>query len=363
VRERVAGAAAPEARWLRDQAGQLEGLLQLYEEELADKDESRAIAERTLEEIRRRTAEVTLLERLESAARRLGELWRSELFAVDDRPVTLGKVVAAFLLFTLGFTLARLVTRVLGALVLRRIAVQPGIAAAIQSLVFYALVVVFFVIAMRTVNIPLTIFTLAGGALAIGVGFGSQNIVNNFISGLVLLTERPIKMGDIVEIDGMQGHVEQIGARSTRVRTFDNVHIIVPNSAFLEKNVVNWTLSDDVVRAKVDVGVSYGSPPREVDRLISRAIQEHGQILESPEPMVLFHEFGDNALVFRAYFWLRVQRPIAKIRIESDVRYRIEHLLRDAGIVIAFPQRDVHLDTSSPLDVRVLTTADGAVLD
>ncbi len=247
-----------------------------------------------------------------------------------------------------------MLSRLLARLLHRRTRLDAGAATAFQSLSFYLLLVIFFLFALRTVNIPLTAFTILGGAFAIGIGFGSQNILNNFISGLILLAERPIKVGDIVEIDRTQGRVERIGARSTRVCTFDNTHIIVPNSAFLERNVVNWTLSDDVIRTHVDVGVAYGSPTREVDRLIHRALAEHGQILDDPEPLVLFTAFGDNALEFRAYFWIRVHASTNKLRIESDVRYRIDHLFRDAGVSIAFPQRDVHLDADRPIPVRLV---------
>ena len=125
---------------------------------------------------------------------------------------------------------------------------------------FYFLLTVAFLTALRMVQIPLTAFAFVGGALAIGVGFGSQNIVNNFISGIILLVERPIKRSDLVDVGGIFGNVEQIGLRSTRIRTGDNVHIIVPNASFLESNVVNWTHSDPKVRVSVSVGVAYGSP-------------------------------------------------------------------------------------------------------
>jgi len=209
-------------------------------------------------------------------------------------------------------------------------------------------------VAMRLVSIPLTAFALLGGALAIGLGFGSQNIINNFISGLIVLVERPMKVGDIVDVDGVSGVVERVGPRSTRVRTFDNLHIIVPNSSFLERNVVNWTLSDLTVRRNVSVGVAYGSDPRETSKLIRRALDEHGRVLKTPTPQVFFWDFGDNALVFKAYFWLQLQPNTSFYEIESDVRHRIHKLLSEAQITIAFPQRDVHLDTVRPLDVRMV---------
>jgi len=272
---------------------------------------------------------------------------------VDDRSITLGKLVGALLLFVMGFSLSRALSRGFGRLVLSRLS-APGAAYAFERLTFYGLVVVFFLVALRLVSIPLTAFALLGGALAIGLGFGSQNIINNFISGLIVLVERPMKVGDIVDVEGVSGIVERVGPRSTRVRTFDNLHIIVPNSSFLERNVVNWTLSDLTVRRNVSVGVAYGSDPREVSRLIRRALDEHGRVLKTPAPQVFFWDFGDNALVFKAYFWLQLLPNTSFFEIESDVRHRIHNLFGEAHITIAFPQRDVHLDSLRPIDVRMV---------
>ncbi len=188
----------------------------------------------------------------------IATLWRTELLSVEGRGVPIGTVITALLLLLIGILLSRWSSRRVGALLTRHFGLDRGAAAAVQGLTFYVLLVLVFLVALQTANIPLTAFTVFGGALAIGVGFGSQNVVNNFLSGLILMIERPIKVGDIVDVDGTYGRVERIGARSTRIRTFDNTHIIIPNSAFLEKNVVNWTLSDNVVRTWVDVGVAYG---------------------------------------------------------------------------------------------------------
>jgi small-conductance mechanosensitive channel len=214
--------------------------------------------------------------------------------------------------------------------------------------------ILFFLVALRSVSIPLTAFTVLGGALAIGVGFGSQNIVNNFISGLILLAERPIKVGDMIEVEGQRGHVEWIGARSTRVRTFDNIHIVVPNSVFLERSVVNWTLADDDVRTKVDVGVAYGSDVAATKRVLLQAVTEHEKVLASPSPAVFFMAFGDSALEFRTHFWIRSRDMGERLAIESDVRTTIDRLCRENGITIAFPQRDVHLDAAHPVPVRIV---------
>ena len=190
--------------------------------------------------------------------------------------------------------------------------------------------------------------------MAIGVGFGAQTLINNFISGFILLGERPIRIGDLIEMEGNFAIVEDIGARCTRIRTGANVDILVPNSSFLEKNITNWTLSDKNVRAHVTVGVAYGSPVREVEGLMLKAAGEYGKVLSRPEPFVLFNEFGDNALIFDVYFWLSMTRIMQRRIIESDIRFRINELFRKTGIIIAFPQQNVHLDTQRPLEFRLI---------
>jgi potassium efflux system protein len=214
----------------------------------------------------------------------------------------------------------------------------------------YLLILIY---ALRMLNIPLAAFAFFGGAIAIGVGFGAQNLINNFISGFIIMAERPISIGNLIEVDGVLGQVEEIGARCTRVRTGANIHILVPNSAFLEKNITNWTLSDQKIRTKVIIGVIYGSPVKEVERLLLRAIKENERVIKDPEPFVVFSDFGDSALIFEIHFWISIRRVIERRLIESSVRFRVDDLFREAGIVIAFPQRDVHLDTLRPLEFRL----------
>jgi small-conductance mechanosensitive channel len=235
---------------------------------------------------------------------------------------------------------------------------DPGVTSALQTIAFYTLLVTFSLFSLQLISIPLTVFAFLGGAVAIGVGFGSQNILNNFISGLILLAERPIRVGDLVEIDGLHGNVENIGARSTRVRTGANLEIIVPNSTFLENNVTNLTLSDTRIRTMVSVGVAYGSPTRDVDRLLREAVASRPDIHLEPEPIVLFKEFGDNSLLFEIHFWINARTIMQAQKIESEVRHTIDDLCRQAEITIAFPQRDVHLDTVRPIEVNLRALAD-----
>jgi len=291
----------------------------------------------------------------------LGDVWGYELLVLDGQAIRVGTLLLAISLVGAGYAASRQASQALQRLLVRRAGLDPGAAAAVGTLAFYIFFAAVVVTGLRFAHFPLTVFTIAGGALAIGVGFGSQNVMNNFISGLILMLERPVRNGDLVEVEGTYGHIVHMGPRSTRIRASDNTDIIVPNSFFLENNVVNFTLSDDVLRSQVNVGVVYGAPTREVARLIRRVLDEHAAVLKSPEPRIIFADFGDNALVFEAYFWQRARAILDRRTIESDVRYRIDDLFREAGITIAFPQRDVHLDSTGPIDVRVVGGGDADV--
>jgi len=207
--------------------------------------------------------------------------------------------------------------------------------------------IVLVLVILTLLRVPLGAFAFVSGAVAIGVGFGAQNIINNFISGWILMWERPIRIGDFLEIGGdssIKGTVETISTRSTRVRRVDGVHLLIPNSHLLENMVVNWTLVDKKVRCVLRVGVAYGSPVREVESLIMQALDDHPETMDDPKPMVFFEDFGDSALIFDSYFWIDSfgERDLRKVK--SDIRYRIDELFNEAGIVIAFPQQDVHMD-------------------
>ncbi len=295
---------------------------------------------------------------------RLWGLWNYELFTVEETidvdgktitgslGITVSKVVSSLLMVTLGVWL----TIVLGRLV-RRLMLTRGSSETSANLSYrlfnIALVFVLFVAALNTVNIPFTTFSFLGGALAIGVGFGAQNLLNNFISGLILLMERPIEIGHVIEVDGIRGRVSEIGARFSQIQRFDGVDMLVPNSLLLEQKVTNLTLEDQNIRLQIRVGVAYGSSTRDAGQCILASANDHGLVLKDPPPFVIFEEFGDSALLFSLYFWVSLESSTSSLVIASDVRHMIDRQLRDAGITIAFPQRDVHLDVKGPVDVRL----------
>ncbi|MBZ0111567.1 MAG: mechanosensitive ion channel [Thermoanaerobaculia bacterium] len=332
----------------------LKTLMDLLDESSSSVEASLRLEERLSRQLQRASETSGLEDRVSRWQHRLRSVWLAEIVVIDDRPVTVGKVVVALILSILGFLAAKLAAGWLGRGILPRLGLDSGASATFQTLAFYLLLVGFLLTALRIMNIPLTAFTVLGGVLAIGVGFGSQNVVGNFISGLILMAERPMKVGDIVELEATHGRVERIGARSTRISTSDGTHLIVPNSTLLEQNVVNWTLSDTVIRGKVEVGVSYGSSTRGTAKALEEAMTDAPRVLRHPKPEVRLTEFGDNAIVFEGLFWVRIVEPADRRRAESEVRHRIDESLRKAGIVIAFPQRDLHLDSVRPLDIRLV---------
>ena len=283
----------------------------------------------------------------------LASAWEYEIATIEDEPITVRKLVLGLALMLCGYFISRALASIFAHRVLPRFGVSDAAASVLRTVLFYLLLTALAFVSLDIVNVPLTVFAFLGGAVAIGVGFGSQNLINNFISGLILLVERPIRIGDLVNVDGIDANVEHIGARSTRVRTGSNLEIMVPNSKFLENNVTNWTLSDTRIRTSVSVGVAYGSPVREVIERLRQVIGHHDKVLNSPEPIVLFKDFGDSSLAFEVHFWIHMKRIMDGAKVRSDVRAAIDDDFRDAGIVIAFPQRDVHIDMQSPLEVHL----------
>jgi small-conductance mechanosensitive channel len=359
IDSRIATLADDEAMQsaLEQQRTALSRLLEEHRREADDLARDRRISERFVADLRDQTGEVDLVRHVTEALQAARDVWRYEITSVEDSPITVGSLVLALVLFGVGMWTSRRGAGLVGHVASQRFKLDTGAAQALETLSFYVLLISFTLLALRAVHFPLTAFTVLGGALAIGIGFGSQNVMNNFISGLILMLERPVRAGDFVEVDGNHGSIEKIGARSTQIRSVDGRHIVVPNSYFLESNVVNWTLSDDLIRTHVVVGVIYGSPTRLVEQLIRQVVDEDPDVIRHPEPVLLFEEFGDNSLNFEVHFWVRARSPMATRKVKSRVRFRIDDLFREHGLVIAFPQRDVHLDSASPIEVRVVSGA------
>lgn len=294
-----------------------------------------------------------------------GDLWRNtlnifdrELFTIGDESITPRKLITAVVILVFGLLFTRLFLNRITGYATTRLKLRPGGRYIVETVTRYVLLLIVFYAVLKYLNISLTVFTFIGGAVAIGVGFGAQTLVGNFLSSLILMGEQPIRVGDIVDVGGLTGVITRMGARACTVRTFAGVEVLVPNSKFLENNVVNWTLSDQKMRFDVTVGVAYGSDTRRVKDILEEIADRHGQVLEDPAPLVVFHEFGDNALVFVLYFWVDLEKSDSRV-VRSDLRFMIEKAFAKEGIVIAFPQRDVHLNVAGPVDVR-MARDDGA---
>lgn len=326
------------------------------EEALAQEQETEQLARRLLAELRLQKEVAPLSERLGRAWSALLGFWNIELYTLGDSSVTVGKLCVAVLVLILGLGFTGRVTRLISHRFLARLPVRQNVKVNIERSLRYLFILLVFLFALHVVNIPLTIFTFLGGTLAIAVGFGAQNILNNFISGLILMVEQPVRVGDLIQVDQTTGFIEEIGARSTRIRVPTGIHVILPNSKLLENQVVNWTLHDQRLRVKVSVGVAYGSPARKVMELITQAATAQEAVHRSPAPVVTFEEFGDSSLNFSVHFWVTALSPLDRDRVSTEVRLAIDDLFAEHDIVIPFPQRD--LNFNSPVPVRLVPDSD-----
>jgi small-conductance mechanosensitive channel len=299
-------------------------------------------------------------------------IWEFELFAVEDtievdgqsisgrRSVTIGKILRAVLLLVLGYMAARALAKFAQRFAISRLRMEEPLADILRKWTFAILFTVVLIVSLVWVKIPLTVFAFLGGALAIGIGFGTQNLLKNFISGLLVLIERPLRVGDLIEIDGVVGEVRAIGFRSSTIRDGDGMEMHIPNSNLLERNLNNWTYSNRTRRFALKVGVAYGSPVKRVRDLLSEAAAQHGLVLKDPEPLVLFEDFGDNALIFTLYYWVSFSPGVNPALVGSDLRFMIEKSLADERIPISYPQRDIHVDATRPIEIHVTNRTDGA---
>jgi small-conductance mechanosensitive channel len=261
---------------------------------------------------------------------------------IGAQRITIGLVVAAALILYGAFVLSWGLQSLLMENVLGSREMDTGARLSIVRLIHYALVLVGFLIALSALGFELKNVTIIGGALGVGIGFGMQAIVNNFVSGLILLFERPIKVGDVIQLgDGQQGRVTNLGLRATTVQTFNKAEVVVPNGDLISSQVTNWTLGDRGMRLVIPVGVAYGSDVETVMQILMAVASESDHVLKDPQPRVLFLNFGDSSLDFQLRVWIAdfndrriIQSALLR---EIDRRFRLE------GVEIPFPQRDLHL--------------------
>lgn len=297
------------------------------------------------------------------------KVWNFELFVAEDtitvdgqsvtgrRSVTVSKIAKAILILAVGYWLANLSGRLLERVAIRRFKVERHQANLIRRWTFVVLVLVLMVFSLVWVKIPFTVFAFLGGALAIGLGFGMQTLLKNFISGVIILFERPFRVGHVLDVDGHRGLVTSIGLRASVLELWDGTETLIPNSVLLENSLTNWTYSNRAVRFSISVGVAYGSDTRRVVQLLADIAERHGQVQKEPKAQVLFQDFADSALVFELRYWLDVlwTNPA---QVASDLRHMIASAFASNEIEIAFPQRDLHLDAKLPLRVEVVPSVE-----
>lgn len=263
-------------------------------------------------------------------------------FTIGKSELTLRGILTLLVILALVLVSERYLRRLLRRRVLVRTHLPPDLQYAVSRFVGYCFITIGFFFAVKAIKLDLTGLAVVVGGLGIGIGFGLQNIVSNFISGLIILGERPIAIGHRIEVSGVAGQVTQINLRSTTVVTNDNITIIVPNSDFITHPVTNWSHGDPKVRMRLPVGVAYGSDVEKLTRVLLEVAAENASVLKEPAPTVRFLGFGDSSLDFELAVWTisMAHRPT---RFRSDLFFAIERKLRENQIEIPFPQRDLHL--------------------
>jgi potassium efflux system protein len=275
--------------------------------------------------------------------------------------IALGSIVAFAVALTIGIVAARVLRFILDEGVFPRMTLPRGVPAAVSATVSYLVVTIGFVTALLAAGLKLSEFTFLAGAFGVGIGFGLQNVVNNFVSGLILLYERPIQVGDVLEVGTIRGRVSRIGIRSSTLATFDGAEVIVPNATLIATDVVNWTLSDRLRRVDIHVSVSYGSDPAAVLAVLGRVARAHTGVLAVPEPMALFMGFGESGLNFELRCW--TPEYDAWVQVGSEIRAAVFAAFKEAGIEIPFPQRDLHVKSIAAAAGDALTGRGESVAD
>lgn len=268
------------------------------------------------------------------------------LTKVGDTYITLWSVIYLLILFFLLVFITAKLRKWIVYNLLSKSRIDIGVRIAVGSIIRYIVLVIGFIIIMQTVGIDFSSVTIIAGALGVGIGFGLQNVTNNFVSGIIILFERPIKVGDRIEVGEVRGDVVNIRMRSTTVLTNDNISIIVPNSEFISSKVINWSFADRNVRLNYPVRVAYKEDPFKIRDLLLEVVKENEYVLKNPKPDVLFDDFGDNSLHFNLRIWTReyVSRPGV---LKSQIYYEIFKKFKENGVEIPLPQREIHIKDSS----------------
>lgn len=274
--------------------------------------------------------------------------------SIGSLHISLGAVLAFGLTVWLAVLLSRFVRFLLEEDIYARMQLTRGSTYAVSTILHYSILLLGFFAAIAAIGVDMTKFTILAGAFGVGIGFGLQNIINNFVSGLILLFERPVQVGDVVEVSGSTGAIQRIGIRASVIRLANASEVIVPNGMLISEKVGNWTLSNRQRRLELRIGVAYGTDPKRVMELLTKTAQGHPLVSKNPEPRTLFQEFGNDALLFDLLFWTDDFDNWPTIK--SDVAVAANTALLEAKIAIPFPQRDLHLQSIAPAAADALRT-------
>jgi len=265
------------------------------------------------------------------------------LFELDGHGVSLGKMVTGIFLLIISYMISRRAASEVDRRVLVRMNVDDSLRYTFRRMIFYFFVCITTLFTLHALAVPVTIFTVIGGALAVGVGFGSQNLVNNFISGILVMVERPMRVGDYIDLDPVKGgRVESIGIRSTVVRAGSNAIVVIPNTTFIQNNLTNWSMSD-IIAQSVRVRVAYGTDVKAFAKLCIAAAKDIDFVVETPEPSVTFVDFGENALIFDIGYNIHASAFPSGGAVASALRFKLNDLFVQNNIEVPFPQRQVHV--------------------
>ncbi|MBZ0166053.1 MAG: mechanosensitive ion channel [Candidatus Omnitrophica bacterium] len=267
---------------------------------------------------------------------------------IGNTPVTMGGIGAALTIFIVSLIISSAMRRIISARLSKNKKFSASVIYAFNRIIHYVIILFGVVLAAQTIGFNFGTLAVAFGFLGVGIGLGLQNITSNFTAGLLLLVERPVAVGDFVNVEGQIGRVTDINMRATRIRTLDNIVIIVPNSKFVDQAVTNWSIEDQRVRLHNPVGVSYGSDVEKVTAALISVATAHPDVLQIPEPEVRFKGFGDSSLDFDLLYW--IDEPRKQFLVQSDINYKIDEAFRRDGVTIPFPQRDLHIKMTDAID-------------
>jgi small-conductance mechanosensitive channel len=297
------------------------------------------------------------METLKHAMGEIGKIIDYPLVHVNQRPITLTSLVVGIIILLVFVALSRGLRRILKRKVFPKYKLDEGIQLVISRVTHYLLVGLGIIVAVQSIGLNLTSLAVVFGLLSVGIGFGLQHVASNFVSGLIILFERPIKIGDRVTIGDVLGDVENISLRATLIRTVDNISIIVPNSEFITSRVINWSHRDPKVRIHIPVGVAYGSDVPLVIKSLLEVSDNHSQVMKDPPPKVWFNEFGNSSLNFELLVW--ILEPKGRPDIISELNKGIDEIFRKNEITIPFPQRDLHVRSAVPIEALTRNRDEG----